>query len=215
MAAGTPFTIGADISCADGICGQVSRVVVDPAAQAVTYLAVEPKRQQGPGRLVPVGLAAVTAGGIRLRCTMAEFGRLPPAQKTEVLPGTGDFAGYGPEQVHGVAYNIPAVNGTDWKSGHLPYAVSYDIVPPGEVAVRGGDPVHATDGEIGRVQGLVTAPGSRHVTHVLLQEGHMLGSKEVAIPIGAVARLDAGIWLNITKRRVKDLPPVDPDRLDG
>jgi hypothetical protein len=103
MAKGTPFTIGADVSCADGVCGQVSRVVVDPAALAVTYLAVEPKHQPGPGRLVPVGLAAVTAGGIRLRCTVAEFSKLSPAQKTEFLPGTGDFADYGPEQVHGVA----------------------------------------------------------------------------------------------------------------
>jgi hypothetical protein len=32
MAETTQFTIGADASCTDGACGEVSRVVVDPVA---------------------------------------------------------------------------------------------------------------------------------------------------------------------------------------
>jgi hypothetical protein len=46
------------------------------------------------------------------------------------------------------------------------------------------------------------------VTHVLLQEGHMWGRKNVAIPIGAVTGVDAGIRLSLTKEQVGDLPPV-------
>ena len=75
--------------------------------------------------------------------------------------------------------------------------------------------MQATDGDIGRVQGLVIDPGSRHVTHVLLQEGHMWGRKEVAIPMSAVTSVDDGIRLNITKQQVKDLPPVDIDHASG
>jgi sporulation protein YlmC with PRC-barrel domain len=89
--------------------------------------------------------------------------------------------------------------------------VIYDTVPLGEVAVRRGEHVHATDGNIGRVQGLVIDPRSHHVTHVLLQEGHLWGRKEVAIPIGAVAGVDDGIQLNIAKQDVQDLPSVDLD----
>ena len=69
--------------------------------------------------------------------------------------------------------------------------------------------VHATDGDIGHVQGLVIDPRSHHVTHVLLQEGHLWGRKEVSIPISAVTRVDDGIRLSITKQDVADLPPVD------
>ena len=87
--------------------------------------------------------------------------------------------------------------------------VTYDTVPLDEVEVRRGEHVHATDGHIGRVQGLVIDPSSHHVTHVLLQEGHLWGRKEVAIPIGAVTGVDDGIRLNITKQQVQDLPPVD------
>ena len=87
--------------------------------------------------------------------------------------------------------------------------VTYDTVPVGEVAVRRGERVHATDGEIGQVEGLVIDPRSHHVTHVLLQEGHLWARKDVAIPISAVTGVDDGIRLNITKHQVQDLPPVD------
>ena len=81
--------------------------------------------------------------------------------------------------------------------------------------MRRGDQVHATDGDIGRVQGLVIDPRDHHVTHVLLQEGHLWGRKEVAIPIGAVTKVDDGIRLNISKQAVQDLPPVDIDHSNG
>ena len=89
-----------------------------------------------------------------------------------------------------------------------------DVVPLGEDQVRPGDRVHAVDGEIGRVKGFLVNPGDDRVTHVLLQEGHLWGRKEVAIPISAVTGVDDGIRLNITKHEVQDLPPVDIDHPD-
>jgi sporulation protein YlmC with PRC-barrel domain len=79
----------------------------------------------------------------------------------------------------------------------------------GEITVRRDEPVHATDGEIGRVQGLIIDPGDHHVTHVLLQEGHLWGRKDVAIPMSAITGVANGIRLNITKRQVGDLPTVN------
>ena len=90
-----------------------------------------------------------------------------------------------------------------------------DAVPPGEVAVRRGEPVRATDGDIGRVQGLVIDRASHQVAHVLLQEGHLWGRKEVAIPIGAVAGVRGGVRLRITRQEVQDLPAVAVDRQGG
>jgi len=90
----------------------------------------------------------------------------------------------------------------------------HDSVPAGEVAIRRGEQVHATDGEIGRVQGLVIDRGSCHVTHVLLQEGHLWGRKDVAVPIGSVASTVGGIRLTIAKHEVQDLPPIDVDHPD-
>jgi hypothetical protein len=54
------------------------------------------------------------------------------------------------------------------------------------------------------------------VTHVLLQEGIMLGRKEVAVPIGAVAKIGTLlIHLSLTKHQVKNLSSVDIDHPAG
>jgi len=212
MAETTQFTIGAAASCSDGVCGEVSRVVVDPVARVVTHLVVEPKH--GVGRLVPLELVDATTGDVRLRCTTAEFDKLDTAEETQFLPGSTGFPGYDQGQALSWPYYGIGMGGMGMGLGameNVPQPVTYDTVPMGEVDVRRGEQVHATDGDIGRVQGLVIDPRDHHVTHVLLQEGHLWGRKEVAIPIGAVTRVDDGIQLNITKEQVQDLPPVDID----
>ncbi|MGD0069020.1 MAG: PRC-barrel domain-containing protein [Streptosporangiaceae bacterium] len=208
MAETTSFTIGADASCTDGDCGKVARVVVDPVARTITHLVVEPGHLTGVGRLVPLELIDATTDGIRLRCTLAEFEKLDPAEETQFLPGSPGYQSYGPDQVLFMPYFGTGV-GIGLGAASVPLAVTYDAIPLNEVEVRRHEPVHATDGEIGRVQGLVIDTDSHHVTHVLLQEGHLWDRKDVAIPIGAVTGVKDGIRLNITKQQVQDLPPVD------
>jgi len=205
----TQVTIGVNATCSDGACGKVIRVVVDPIARAVTHVVVEPKHRRGLGRLVSLDLVDTTTGEVRLRCTRAEFEKLDHAEETQFLPGASDYEGYGPQQW--VAWPYYGLGGTGLGMGAVWGSVTYDTVPLGEVTVRRGEHVHATDGEIGRVQGLVIDPRNHHVTHVLLQEGHLWGRKEVAIPISAVAGIDNGIRLSITKQQVQDLQPVDVD----
>jgi sporulation protein YlmC with PRC-barrel domain len=223
----TQFTIGADASCSEGVCGKVSRVVVDPVARAVTHLVVEPKDSQGIGRLVPLGLVEASNGTVHMRCTAAEFDKLDPAEETEFLPGVGGGLGYRRDQVWGRPYygmGMGAMGGLGMGAmgmgglgiggmgtGNPAQSVTHDMVPSAEVSVRRGERVHATDGEIGKVQGLVIDPRDHHVTHVLLQEGHLWGRKEVTIPISAVAAVDDGIRLNIAKGEVEKLPPVEID----
>ena len=207
------FTIGAEASCTDGVCGDVTRVVVDPIVESVTHLVIEPKHRRGLARLVPLALVDATAGEVRLSCTIAEFERLDPAEETQFVPGSPGYAAYGPDEVVSWPYyGLASTPGIDLDLVNASPVVTYDTIPLGEVEVRRGDAVHATDGDIGRVQGLIIDPRSHHVTHVLLQEGHLWGRKEVAIPIGKVAGTDAGIRLTMSKQEVRDLPPVDIDR---
>ena len=225
MARKMPFRIGADASCSDGACGHVSRIIVNPAAREVTYLVVDQKHRNGPGRLVPVDLVDATTGQIRLRCTLAEFQALRPAQETEVVPDL-DPTG---QDSNSPSHTSPSVNVLPLSAGvfgipgaaevrhdlgpgrpEAPQEVTVNVVPFGEVAMRRELTVCATDGEVGQVQGLVVEPGGHYVTHVLLQKGHMWGGKEVAVPIGAVTKVGTLlIHLSLTKHQVKDLPPVD------
>ena len=184
------FTIGADASCSDGACGQVSRVIVNPVAREVTHLVVDPKYRHNSGRLVPVDLVDATTGQIRLRCTLAELQTLQPAEKTESVTNLGS------DRAPGRGHPMPG-----------PRQVTVDCVPSGEVDVRPGLTVCATDGEIGQVHGLVVEPGGHRVTHVLLKEGHIWGHKEVAIPISAVTKIGTMlIHPSITKHQVETLP---------
>jgi sporulation protein YlmC with PRC-barrel domain len=211
----TQFTIGAEASCTDGACGEVIRVVVDPVARAVTHLVVEPTDRQGLGKLVPLDLVEVVAGVVRLGCSMEEFDKLEAAEETHFLPGSEDLGGYRSGHVYAWPYYTRDLGSGIGGMGNMTPPITSDTVPLGEVAVRRGQEVHATDGAIGRVQGLVIDAGDHHVTHVLLQEGHLWGRKDVAIPISAVTTIDGGIQLNITKHEVQELPPVDIDSRDG
>lgn len=196
MAEPTEYRIGARASCSDGSCGEVRRVIIDPASRAITYLVIGPGHE--PARLVPLHLVDSAAGEVRLRCSLAEFGRLDRAEETDVIEDLGSPGG--PLSGMGV--------GTTRQHKHVRTFVT-DVVPVGEAEVSRGEPVHALDGEIGRVHGFLVSPDDQRVTHVLLGEGHLWGRKEIAIPVSAVTGAEDGIRLNITKKQVEDLPPVD------
>ena len=219
MADTRQFTIGTEVSCTDGVVGKLHRVIIDPVAETVTHLVVGPALEPERARLVQIDLVDLVGGTgdeIRLHCTKAEFENLDPAEETQVIPASADYGGYGPEEIAFLPYwglgGGAVVPGIAPGGGELvPQEVITDSVPLGEVEVRRGDPVRATDGDIGHVQGLVVDRDSRHVTHVLLQEGHLWGRKEVAIPISAVASTSDGIKLKLAKQEVQDLPPVDAE----
>jgi len=195
------YTIGASATCSDGRCGQVIRVVIDPIARTMTHLIIEPTRRQGLGRLVPLELIASSNGDVTLSCSLEQFERLDVAEETDFLPGTVGYQGYDAANVLPLPYFALGAGGSS-----LP--VTYDKLPLGEVSIRRNVPVHATDGEIGKVHGVVIDPNDHHVTHVLLQEGHLWGREEVAIPVSAVSDFGSEIRLRITKSEVQELPPV-------
>jgi sporulation protein YlmC with PRC-barrel domain len=216
MADPADITIGARASCTDGFCGEVTRLVIDPGTQAVTHLVVEPKHRKAAGRLVSVDLVDTTAGEITLRCSTEEFDRLDAAEEIELAEGPGYQGGYGPpESVQGygevggmgLGGSVSGL-GIGSSLGHRTLIVVHEAIPVGETEVRRGERVHAVDGEIGRVHGFLIDPGDHRVTHVLLQEGHLWGRKEVSIPVSAVTGFDDGIRLNITKKQVENLPPA-------
>ncbi len=193
MAEETEFAMGATASCSDGVCGEVRRIIVDPATRVVTHLVVEPEHGHEPGRLVPHDQVDTTTGQIRLRCTRAEFGQLDPAEEDQLVENSGNPTGVGGMRTPmGISHNVRVVRD--------------DAVPFGETEVARGEHVHALDGEIGQVEAFLVDPDDHRVTHVLLQEGHLWGRKEVTIPMSAVTGVVNGIWLSMTKKQVEDLP---------
>jgi hypothetical protein len=219
--------LGADVCCADGECGKLRSLVVSPGDDVVTHLVVGQSRREAPGRLVPLGQvdagpADGTGGRIQLDCTMTEFGTMDPAEATYVYPDNEEYQiRPGPSMASGPDYAPPGVMGAPGLPGQPGEKQEFtvDIVPdqlPGEAEVPLSQHVHATDGDIGRVQGIAVDPDTGRVASVLLRTGHLLSHKAVLIPRSAVAEVAAdGFHLNITAQQVHDLPPADLNQLDG
>ena len=162
----TEFTLGTRASCSDGFCGEVIRTILDPDTRTVTHLVIEPRHRKMDGRLVPLSLVDATGGEIRLRCSLAEFDTLEPAEEIDLVEGIDYGGGYGaPEAVMGYG-DVGAMGGGVSASGmgigmslghHRP-TVTSDNVPEGESEVVRHEHIHATDGEIGQLKRLCRGP---------------------------------------------------------
>jgi hypothetical protein len=85
---------------------------------------------------------------------------------------------------------LPGAPGRPGHPGEVAQVVTVDTVPdqlPGEDEVSRAKHVHAKDGDIGHLQGIVVDTGNGRVTSVLLREGHLLGRRTVLVPPSAVA----------------------------
>ena len=83
MAEETKFAIGATASCSDGPCGEVSRMIIDPATRRSRILSSS--RNTGGSAAGPLDLVDTATGEIRLRCTLAEFDKLDRPRRPSYL----------------------------------------------------------------------------------------------------------------------------------
>ncbi len=202
---GEALRIGAHVVAQDGDCGELVRVVVDPMAGVLTHIVVAPRHHSGLGKLVPLELVQhADADTVRLSGGVEQFHQLDDAEDTHFLADATDRFGRPSDVLNWPFFGLGAPLGSS--HGEPMYE---DRVPIGEVPIRRGDAVHASDGEVGSVQGLVVDPADHHVTHVLLKEGHLWGRKQVAIPIGAATRVGAVIEVGLTKQQIEELPAVE------
>jgi sporulation protein YlmC with PRC-barrel domain len=217
----TQFTTGAQVSCKSGPCGKLTRVVIDPVKRTLTHLVVEPRHGE-TGRLVPLKLVGHSSPDqIDLACTQQEFDALDASQETDYFPMDNPYGSYygGYARGYGYGYGYDDVRfwpyygygGYGYGYGRGPQQANYESIPAGEVTVRRGDPVHATNGDIGKVAGLVIGTPGGQVTHVLLQEGHFWGKKDVAIPIRSITRVSDVVQVALTKHEIGELSAVDID----
>ncbi len=82
-------------------------------------------------------------------------------------------------------------------------------VPPGELAVRRGTRVEATDGPVGQVDEFLIDPGSGNIPHLVMREGHLWGQKDVSIPVSEIGEeRDDAVVLKLDKEQIAALPTI-------
>ena len=209
--------IGNRVRCSDGAYGELADIVIDPLEKRVTHLVVKPEQDEGEARLVPIQLAKGRDDEqreIELECTLDEAQGFESVREVAYVR-LGESSAEDPDWDVGVedVLAMPYYSGVgvDPWPGELDSHMTmyYDRVPKGEVEVRRASAVISTDGHsLGEVDGFVVA-ADEHITHFVLERGHLWGRKEVTIPIGAVARIESdAVHVALSKDEVGALPAV-------
>jgi uncharacterized membrane protein/sporulation protein YlmC with PRC-barrel domain len=85
--------------------------------------------------------------------------------------------------------------------------VKHQNIALGEVAVRRGARVEATDGYIGLVDELLINSNNMQITHLVLLERHILSKREITIPVSQIDRVDEDtVYLKLDRQSVEMLP---------
>ena len=209
--------IGNRVRCTDAVYGDLADIVIDPLEKRVTPLVVRPEQGAGGARLVPIQLAKRRDDEqreIELECTLDEAQGFESVHEFAYLR-LGESPAEDPDWDVGVedVLAMPYYAGLDvdpyWGEPDSHISMYYDRVPKGEVEIRRASAVISADGHsLGEVDGFVV-DADEHITHFVLERGHLWGRKEVTIPIGAVARVESDVvHVALSKDEVGALPTV-------
>ena len=197
--------LSANVECVDGLCGQSTAIIVNPVSKDVTYFVVRDETGSSPvERLVPIDrISETTQTLVRLSCTQDELTNMQPFVETHYVINE-DRADY-----------------THWTGGEVwqePYAttegaayttVEEEHVPPGDLALHRGLKVEASDGHIGEIGEFLIDSKSGHVSHLVLQEGHLWGTSAITLPLSAIDHVEEDtVYLKLTKEAVESLPSI-------
>ena len=185
---------GTPVNAADGSVGRLERVIIDPEHGRATYLVVRESELPNTLRLVSEKhLAKADAQGVLLALTQKQFA----AQKEYIHT---DY--YAPEFFLTVARAEQCALPMEPAS----WTVERPATPEGSVALVGHETVEATDGKVGRVDGVLLDRVGGHVTHLVLRYGHLWGAREILVPAGLVAGYEDGcVRLSADKAAVEAL----------
>lgn len=82
-------------------------------------------------------------------------------------------------------------------------------IPAGELAIPRGARVEATDGPLGSVDEFMIDPSNKHITHLVVHEGHLWGQKDVTIPVSQIDHYRGNsVYLKMNKDDVNKLPSI-------
>ncbi len=197
--------LNAAVLCTDGRCGSSTRFILDPETRRVVDVVVRGPAPSRTEHVVPVAhVVASTADTIELDCPRADFARMQPFTTTRYVPSEAPEldADTAPLLYDAVLAMRPA---------RVP--VTVERVPEGDLVVKNGMRVAATDGSVGQVGELLADPLTGTITHFTLREGHLLDRRELTLPVSAVKQADDDtLYLTLDKAAIAQLPAIPVGR---
>ena len=193
------ISINAKVSCLDGPFGQSTCVILKPTTGEITHLVVINEPFPGTEYLVSIdAIAESTPDQIRLNCSRNELLKMPIFDKMEFVPS--DLTGFVGSPYMMWPFYAPAAAYITIEKEHI---------PAGELTMRRGTRVEATDGHVGRVDEFLIDPNNDHITHLVMREGHLWGQKDVTIPVSQIDHYQGNtVFLKLTKQDIEKLPGI-------
>jgi sporulation protein YlmC with PRC-barrel domain len=191
------IALNAQVNCSDGPCGHLDHIILKSANDEITHLVVRDDNQPQQEYLVPLDLVTdANHDRVQINCTCDELHSMPIFEKDEYIPRSIFKYQLKSYQVTPYAV-IPGL--------HVPVKVEH--IPAGELAVKKGANVEATDGQVGFVDEFLIDAEDNHLSHLILRQGHLWGQKDVTIPLEQVERLEEDtVYLKTSKSEVESLP---------
>jgi sporulation protein YlmC with PRC-barrel domain len=199
------LSLNVDVHCLDGRCGRSTYIIINPATDQVTHLIVREQWPSRTERMVPVEKIAVTTRDvIVLNQTRADFTTSDSFNQTDFVYTNVPHHATDPSLTLLWPYVVPAKR-----------VIEDNVrrIPVGELAVRRGAKVQATDGRVGRVDEFVVDTEDGQITHLVLRDDKLWGQKEITIPVAFFDRFEENtVYLNIDRSAVGDLPAIPVQR---
>ena len=204
--------LDATVVCLDGEYGKSSHIIIEQNSQKVTHFVVKQSNLlESHKHLVPIeAVVETTPESIHLSCTKEELAAMPPFTETQFLnPVTYKYEALKNFSDEAIANRSSYLMWSDTPLGSqdiFSMPIEKELIPEGEIAIHRGASIEATDGHIGRVEEFLVDSQDKHLTHLVLQEGHLWHKKELTLPMSAIAKMDEEyIYLKLDKEAVKAL----------
>jgi len=171
---------GTPVHAADGPVGRLERIIIDPEHDRTTALVIREAQLPNTLRLVSEKyLERADGQGVTLSLTRKRFEAQKPYIETDY---------YAPDFFLTVARQEQCTLPLSPAS----WIVERPATPAGAVALVGHETVEATDGKVGRVDGVLLDREGGHVTHIVLRHGHLWGARDILVPAGLVVGYEDG-----------------------
>jgi len=153
--------IGVQVYCEGELCGHSTHVILNPTTNKVKYLVVEEEGPEQAHYLVPIEwLGASTPNKLVLQCSRD--------QMTKNMRSDDEST---PVDVAGTT-------------------LAHEDSPFSELAVGQRAWVEARGSYVGLVDEFLIDPGTCGVTHVILHETHLWGSKRIVVPVSSILSIE-------------------------
>jgi uncharacterized membrane protein len=197
--------IKAEVHCSDGAAGRSTYVIVNPISRQMTHLVVKSLLPPFYEVLVPVDqVEETTPDLIKLKCTQTDLSTMEPFEYEEYIrTEIPDYLSW--------PYVVPMGFYPEVVVKYIP--VKQRNIALGEVAVRRGARVEATDGYVGLVDELLINSNNMQVTHLVLLERHIFKNREITVPVSQIDRVDEDtVYLKLDRQDVEQLPETPIQR---